>query len=261
MGLVLLLLAGRADAECNDEIRSPQKPRDVARLKWTAAGRTWEVALSWLTESVSDDGQEEATAGVGAWNDRRLRTKGESRIFDLTPNRCDLGIDPSLSTVKLMGRDFLLVTLPDGGTSGSVVLAWMYSIDETGHLTQVFHSAYRSQYIRTPQCRYQLRSYIRPENADGSRFSWVYEAPGREWVRKKSECAKSKTRQVAFIYEWKNGCFPAVEQPNRNLGRLITDWDEEECLMGKGLVTKATPPDGGTPPAGQPGTTVKGEKP
>ena len=244
--VAIVALSGSAAAQCNKEIAKPQKPRDVARLNWRAAGRTWQVVLSWQTESVSDDGEEEASVVLFVRDNLKHPKLGEFKNYSLTPNRCNSGIDPSLSTVKLMGRDFLLVTVPDGGSSGTVIMAVMYSIDEKGHLTAVFQSCYRGHYLATPECRFMLRSYIRPENADGSRFSWVYEFPDLEWVRKKSECAKAKLDRVEFRYEWKNGCFPVVDPPKGSSDRLILpNWDEKECVMGRGLPPKAGPRDGG----------------
>ena len=238
--LALLLLAGNAEAQCNRVIRKPQKPRDVARMNWTAAGRVWQVMLSWETYSVSDNGDEEASVGLFVRDNIKRPTIGDSKLYDLTPNRCDLQIDPQLSAVKLMGRDFLLVTLPDNGGSGSVVIAWMYSIDEKGHLKQVLHSAMTGHMWRSPECRNLLRSYIRPESADGSRISWVYEYPTAEWVKKKSECAQLKIAQDSYPFEWKGGCFPALDAPKASADRLITRWDNE-CITGKGLVVKAAP--------------------
>ena len=243
---VLLLLTGSAWAQCNKEITKPQKPRKVAKLNWTANGRIWQAGLSWHTLSVSDNGEEEATAALAVEDNLEHPKIGDFRVYHPTPDRCNMQVDPSLSTVKLMGRDFLLVTLPQGGVSGSVVVSFMYSIDEKGHLTQVFHSAYRGHYLRTPECRYLLRSYIRPENEDGSRMAWVYEYPDIEWVRKKSECAKAKIDRLVFTWSWKNGCFASEPDEKRDFGtRLITPWDEKECVPGVGLAPKAASPDGG----------------
>ena len=243
--VAIVALSGSARAQCNREVTKPQKSRRVARLDWTSAGRTWQVALFWRTLSVSDNGEEEASVGLFVRDNIEHPKLGEFKSYDLTPSRCNSGIDPSLSTVKLMGRDFLLVTVPDGGSSGTVILAMMYSIDEKGHLTEVFQGCYRGHYLATPECRFMLRSYIRPENADGSRFSWVYEYPSLEWVRKKSDCAKAKIYRVEFSYEWKNGCFPMTAADDSGHRLTLSNWDEKECVMGRGLPPKAAPRDGG----------------
>ena len=243
--LALLLLTGGARAQCNKEITKPQKPRKVARQDWTAAGRVWQVVLSWRTKSVSDNGEEEAAVVLGVRDNIEHPKIGDFRVYDLTPDRCNLQVDPMLSTVKLMSRDFLLVTLPDSGGSGSVVMAYLYSIDEKGHLTQVFHSVYRGHFLRSLECRYLWKSYIRSESADGSRFTWVYEYPLLEWVHKKSECAKAKIDRIEFTYTWKNGCFPVEEPAKQRWVRLTTDWDADECVPGVGRVSKNSTPDGG----------------
>lgn len=253
--LTLLLLAGQAHAECYKEIRKPQKPRTVAQADWNAAGRTWKVALKWETRSVSDEGDEEAVVGLGVFDDLRRRKVGDSQIFRLTPNRCDMPIDPQLSTVKLMGRDFLLVTLPDGGDHGTALVAWMYSIDEKGHLTQVFHSVQRGHMLRGPECRSSLRSVIRPDpaagaaGADGSRIVWDYEYPNVEWVAKKADCAKAKIEKQSYAYEWINGCFAVADRAAGGSERLLTRWDDETCVSGKGLVPAKEKHAGGPVPA------------
>ena len=259
--IALLLLGGTAQAQCNKEITKEQKSRQVARLHWRAAGRTWDVALFWRTESVSDNGEEEATVVLRADDDPRHPVLGDGRVYHLTPDRCDLEIDPQLSTVKLMGRDFLLVSVPDASGSGSAVVAWMYAIDEKGHLTQVFHSVLRGLFMRGDECRPLVKSYIRADNADGTKISWVYESPDLEWVRKKADCKKAKIERIAYTFEWKNGCFPMIDPAQGRGDRLIIpEWDEEECVTGVGLVCKAKPgiaptaasPDGGvaSPDAG-----------
>ena len=261
---LLFTLVGGAHAQCNKQIEKAQKVRRMARLDWTAAGRTWHVALTWKTKSVSDNGEEEATAVLAVWDNLQHPTIGDFKVYDLTPDRCFLGIDPQLSTVKLMGRDFLLVTVPDGGGGGgSVVVATLYTIDEKGRLATVLHSAYRARMWSSDLCRDRLRSYVRAENADGSRIAWVYEHPTSQWVRKKSDCPSLKLARVARTYSWINRCFPAdpASDPTHS-DRLITQWDEEQCLPGIGVVPdkpRAAPtlapspsPDAGRPDAGVP---------
>ena len=250
----MLAMAHVASAQCNREIRRPQKAHDVVRGKWTAGGRTWETALSWRTLSVSDNGEEKADVVLAVRDHLDAPTIGDLKLYQLDPNRCDLPIDPQLTPVKLMGRDFLLVTLPDTrGTGGQgLVVAWMYSLDDKGKLHQVFQSAYEGHYMRTPQCRSLTKSHVRPLNDDGSRIAWVYEYPGVESVRKKSECARAKVERIEHTWEWKNGCF-ALEPDQPRHYRLGTDWDKV-CVPGTGRAPKAgtKAPDGGAPPPAAP---------
>ena len=236
--LALCLFAGAAHAQCYKEIRKPQKPRDVVRLAWKATGRTWQVLLSWQTASVSDEGDEVANVVLAVRDNLKKPKIGDFRVYDMTPNRCDLPIDPQVSTVKLMGRDFLLVTVPDGGDHGTALVARMYSIDEKGHLTQVFYSVQRGHMLRGPECRSLLRSLIRPANEDGSRIAWVYEYPNVEWVEKKADCAKAKIETQSYAYQWINGCFAIVDRAAGGSERLLTRWDDETCVSGKGMVPK-----------------------
>src|SRR5262249_16884417 len=137
--MILLLSAASAAAQCYKEVRKPQKPRTVARFDWNAAGRRWQVALIWQTMEASDTSEEGAEGVLGVRDDLKHPKIGDLELYRLAPNRCDLRITPQLSTVKLMGHDFLLVTLPDShshnGDSG-VVVAVMYSIDVKGKLAQ-----------------------------------------------------------------------------------------------------------------------------
>src|SRR4051812_18293381 len=81
--LVLLLASvGVARADCTDVVRKPQKPRDVARLDWSAAGRKWQVALVWQTMSVGDNGEEEAEVVLAVRDNLKRPTIGALEHFD-----------------------------------------------------------------------------------------------------------------------------------------------------------------------------------
>lgn len=239
--VAVTLWASAASAQCTKAIRRPQKAHSVARTEWTSNGLAWAVDLTWRTISVSDNGEEEAASVLTVTDRARNPNRGDYRVYHLNPNRCDMPTLPRVSTVKLMGRDFLLVTLPDTrGTGGEgLVVAWMYSLDEQGKLHQVFHGAYHGHYFRSAECRPFTKSEIRPVGGDGSRFNWIYEYPDVESVRKKSECRTAKRGREEHAWEWKNGCFAlAPDQPRK--GRLDTDWDDQ-CIPGVGMKAKDTP--------------------